>query len=94
MEQGLKGVKVALKILNDYDAKADKAHNSVDGAGSGIIGMLEVIGSDVTKGISEMVTAEQTAVKSADVKYKNKEAASLDKKAAEMSTDIEDIASQ
>ena len=41
-----------------------------------------------------MVTAEQTAVKSADVKYKNKEAASLDKKAAELSTDIEDIASQ
>ena len=89
-----KGVKLALKLVCDYYAKADKAHSFADGAGSGIIGMLEVIESDVTKGISEMVTAEQTAVKSADVKYTNKEAASLDKKAAEMSTDIEDIASQ
>merc|ERR1719223_869320 len=48
MEQGLKGVKLALKILNDYYAKADKAHSSADGAGSGIIGMLEVIESDFT----------------------------------------------
>ena len=30
-------VKHALKILNDYYVKADKAHNSFDGAGSGII---------------------------------------------------------
>merc|ERR1711957_708743 len=43
MDAGLKGVKLALKILNDYYAKADKAHSSADGAGSGIIGMLEVI---------------------------------------------------
>merc|ERR1719146_280243 len=41
MEQGLKGVKLALKILNDYYAKADKSHSSSEGAGSGIIGMLE-----------------------------------------------------
>merc|ERR1719375_3042667 len=41
MEQGLKGVKLALKILNDYYAKADKG--SASGAGGGIIGMLEVI---------------------------------------------------
>merc|ERR1719245_371802 len=107
MEQGLKGVKLALKILNDYYAKADKAHGSADGAGSGIIGMLEVIESDFTQGISEMVAAEQTAAathdreskenaiekttKEQDVKYKTKEAASLDKKAAELSTDIEGV---
>merc|ERR1719263_2713374 len=48
MEQGLKVVKLALKILNDYYAKADKSHSSSDGAGSGIIGMLEVIESDFT----------------------------------------------
>ena len=87
-------MKLALKLVYDYCAKADKAHSFADGAGSGIIGMLEVIESDVTKGISEIVTAEQTLVKSADVKCKNKEAASLDKKAAELNTDIEDIASQ
>merc|ERR1719408_683117 len=55
MEQGLKGVKLALKILNDYYAKADKSHSSSEGAGSGIIGMLEVIESDFTKSITEMV---------------------------------------
>merc|ERR1719245_23038 len=107
MEQGLEGVKLALKILNDYYAKADKAHGSADGAGSGIIGMLEVIESDFTQGISEMVAAEQTAAathdkeskenaiekttKDQDVKYKTKEAASLDKTAAELSTDIDGV---
>jgi len=110
MEQGLKGVKLALKILNDYYAKADKSHSSSDGAGSGIIGMLEVIESDFTKGISEMVAAEQTAAatyeketkenaiekttKNQDVKYKTKEAASLDKKAAELTTDIDGVKSE
>jgi len=110
MEQGLKGIKLALKILNDYYAKADKAHSSSDGAGSGIIGMLEVIESDFTKGLSEMVAAEQTAAatydketkenaiekttKNQDVKYKTKEAASQDKKAAELSTDIEGVKSE
>lgn len=110
MEQGLKGVKLALKILNDYYAKADKSHGSSDGAGSGIIGMLEVIESDFTKGISEMVAGEQTAAsthdretkenaiekttKNQDVKYKTKEAASLDKKAAALTSDIEGVKSE
>jgi len=110
MEQGLKGVKLALKILNDYYAKADKSHSSSDGAGSGIIGMLEVIESDFTKSITEMVAAEQTAAstyetetnenaiekttKDQDVKYKTKEAASLDKKAAELTTDRDGVKSE
>merc|ERR1711957_146796 len=107
MEGGLKGIKLALKILNDYYAKADKAHSSSDGAGSGIIGMLEVIESDFTKGLTEMVAAEQMAAagyeketkenaiekttKNQDVKYKTKEAASLDKAVAELSTDLEGV---
>jgi len=107
MEQGLKGIKLALKILNDYYAKAGKAHGSSDGAGSGIIGMLEVIESDFTKGLSEIVAAEQVAaatfdregkenaiektVKDQDVKYKTKEAAGLDKKGAELTTDLEGV---
>jgi len=110
MEQGLQGVKLALKILSDYYAKVDKAHGSSDAAGGGIIGMLEVIESDFTKGISEMVASEQTAAatydretkenaiekttKDQDVKYKTKEAASLDKKAAELSTDIQGVKSE
>merc|ERR1719460_1717069 len=95
MEAGLKGVKLALKILNDYYAKAGKAHGSSDSAGSGIIGMLEVIESDFTKGITEMVAAEDMAAdtyeketkenavekttKEQDVKYKTKEFTGLDK---------------
>merc|ERR1712194_923966 len=110
MDAGLKGIKLALKILNDYYAKADKSHGSSDGAGSGIIGMLEVIESDFTKGISEMVAGEQTAAsthdretkenaiekttKTQDVKYKRKEAASLDKKAATLTSDIEGVKSE
>jgi chromosome segregation ATPase len=110
MEQGLKGVKLALKILNDYYAKAGKSHSSADGAGSGIIGMLEVIESDFTKGLTEMVAAEQTAAatfdretkenaiekttKGQDVKYKTKEAAGLDKKAAELSSDRDGVKSE
>jgi len=110
MEQGLKGIKLALKILNDYYAKEGKDHSSSDGAGSGIIGMLEVIESDFTKGLSEMVATEQVAavtfdketkenaiektMKTQDVKYKTKEAASLDKTAAELTTDLEGVTSE
>merc|ERR1719265_1601203 len=56
MEKGIKGVKLALKVLNDYYAKSDKAHSSADGAGSGIIGLLEVVESDFTKGLAEMTS--------------------------------------
>jgi peptidoglycan hydrolase CwlO-like protein len=110
LEQGLKGVKLALKILNDYYAKADKSHGSSDGAGGGIIGMLEVIESDFTKGLTEMVAAEQTAAaayeketkeneiekttKTQDVKYKTKEAASLDKAVSELSSDRDSVQSE
>ena len=110
MEQGLKGIKFALEILNDYYAKANKSHDSSDGAGSAIIGMLEVIESGFTKGLSEIVAAEQTAAatfdkegkenaiekttKNQDVKYKTKEAAGLDKKASELSTDIKGVKSE
>merc|ERR1719331_1165730 len=103
MEQGLKGVKLALKILNDYYAKADKAHGSSDGAGGGIVGMLEVIESDFTKTITEMVAAEQMAAdtfekdakeaavaktsKEQDVKYKTKAFTGLDKKVGELTTE-------
>jgi chromosome segregation ATPase len=103
MEQGLKGVKLALKILNEYYAKAGKAHGSSDGAGGGIVGMLEVIESDFTKTITEMVAAEQMAAdtfekdakeaavakttKEQDVKYKTKAFTGLDKKVGELTTE-------
>ena len=103
MEKGLNGVKLALKVLNEYYAKADKAHSSGDGASSGIIGLLEVCEADFEKGLTEMNAAEQTAqatyeqeskeneiektTKQQDVKYKTKESTGLDKSNAELSSD-------
>jgi uncharacterized coiled-coil DUF342 family protein len=107
MAQGIKGVKMALKVLKDYYAKADKSHGSADGAGSGIIGLLEVCESDFTKGLTEMTSTEETAAaeyeayckedeianvqKSQDVKYKTKDAAGLDKAVSELSTDLSGV---
>merc|ERR1719329_539120 len=109
MEKGIKGVKLALKVLNEYYAK-DASHGSADGAGSGIIGLLEVCESDFTKGLTEMTAAEETAAsdyeayskqdeidraaKSQDVKYKTKEAAGLDKTASELSGDLSTVSDE
>jgi len=102
MEKGINGVQLALKTLNDYYAK-DAAHSSAGGAGAGIIGLLEVVESDFSKGLAEMQAAEQSAVseykkltaaneiekatKSQDAKYKTKEAKGLDKSTAETNGD-------
>merc|ERR1719197_846398 len=104
MKMGIEGVKKALSVLKEYYAKADKAHGAAEGAGSGIIGLLEVCESDFTKGLTEMTAEEETAAadykayvkedeiatvkKQQDVKYKTKEAAGLDKNVAELSTDL------
>jgi len=103
MEKGLNGIKLALKVLNEYYAKADKAHSSGDGASTGIIGLLEVCESDFSKALTEMNAAEQTAIaayeqeskeneiekttKNQDVKYKTKESTGLDKSNAELGSD-------
>merc|ERR1719352_923043 len=62
MKLGIKGVKMALKVLKEYYAKADKAHGASEGAGGGIISLLEVCESDFTKGLAEMTAEEETAV--------------------------------
>merc|ERR1712151_1407751 len=49
MKKGVEGVKMALKVLNEYYAKEDKDHASAQGAGEGIIGLQEVCESDFTK---------------------------------------------
>merc|ERR1719321_341849 len=98
---------MALKVLNDYYAKADKAHSSSDGASSGIIGLLEVCESDFSKGLAEMKASEEASIsayeqeskeneiekvtKEQDVKYKTKEAAGLDKSVAELTSDKEGV---
>merc|ERR1719324_1839403 len=103
MEQGIDGVKLALKVLTEYYAKEDKSHEAAEGAGEGIIGLLEVVESDFTKGLAEMTAAEESAAaeydrltkeneiskatKMQDVKYKTKDSKGLDKDIAETSAD-------
>merc|ERR1719401_760125 len=102
-EQGLEGVKVALRVLTEYYGKTDKAHAAAEGAANGIIGLLQVIESDFSKALAEFISVEETAAadydkqskeneiekttKTQDVKYKNKEASDLDKATAEASSD-------
>merc|ERR1719476_1166980 len=107
MKQGIEGVKMALKVLKEYYATADKAHGAADGAASGIIGLLEVCESDFTKGLTEMTVQEDSAAadyvayvkedeiatvkKQQDVKYKTKDAAGLDKSVSELSSDLDTV---
>merc|ERR1719247_2250429 len=107
MKQGVDGVQKALSVLRDYYASEGKSHSSADGAGSGIIGMLEVVESDFTKGLAEMEATESMAaseydktskqneitrsMKSQDSKYKSKEAAGLAKAVSETSSDLEGV---
>lgn len=103
MTQGIDGVKLALKVLNEYYAKSETAHQAAEGAGEGIIGLLEVVESDFTKGLAEMTATEESAaaeydrltkeneiskaMKMQDVKYKTKDSKGLDKDIAETSAD-------
>jgi len=107
MEQGLEGIKTALKVLRDYYAQGEDAaafvQGSGDGASSGIIGMLEVIESDFSKGLAGMTSGEESAAneyetatnenqvakatKEQDQKYKKKEAVSLDKSIMDLQSD-------
>jgi chromosome segregation ATPase len=107
MEQGLEGVKMALSILRDYYAKEGKAQEASAGSGSGIIGLLEVVESDFSKGLAEMTAADDAAQKEydattkeneitraskdQDVKYKTKEFIGLDKDVAELTSDREGV---
>jgi len=107
MEQGLEGVKIALKVLREYYAKEDKSHDANEGAGTSVIGLLEVVESDFTKGLAEMTAAEENAqatydtetkdneiektTKDQDVAYKTKEAKGLDKAVADTTSDRSDV---
>merc|ERR1712113_998058 len=70
MEQGLAGVKLALKVLREYYTKGDKAHEAAQGAGEGIIGLLEVIESDFTKALAEIISTEESAAAAFDKQTK------------------------
>lgn len=103
MESGLEGVKMALKILREYYAKGDRAHDAQEGGSSGIVGLLEVVESDFSRLLAELSTAEATAqadygretreaaiqraTKGQDVKYKTKQHTELDLAIAEATSD-------
>jgi hypothetical protein len=103
MQEGIEGVKLALKVIRDYYAKDDKSHDAAEGAGTGIIGLLEVVESDFTKTLAEMeesllnqkagyetTTKDNeitTAAKKQDVKYKTQEMNSLKKALSEATSD-------
>lgn len=105
LEEGLSGVKKALKVLRDYYAKDDADHKTSSGGASGIIGLLEVVESDFSKNLAEAIASEDSAVgeftkesnenaltktqKQQDVKYKTGEAASLDKALADIKDDLD-----
>merc|ERR1719161_152346 len=107
LEEGLEGVKLALKILRDYYAKEDIAHEAASGAGSGIIGLLEVVESDFSKGLAEKMSIEESAVAEykaetkaneiskvtmeQDVKYKTKEVVGLKDSLAEANSDLSSV---
>jgi len=107
MEQGISGVKMALKVLDEYYAADGKAHEEASGAGKSIISLLEVVESDFSKELAEIVSTEESAAaeydqqtkdneiektsKTKDVEYKTKEFNYLDKESAELSTDREGV---
>lgn len=102
MEEGLQGVKLALKVLSDYYS-ADGAHAAAEGAGASIVGLLEVAESDLSKNLAEIIATEEMAastytsetkenqvekaMKDQDVKYKSKEIGELGTGIAEATSD-------
>merc|ERR1719453_2545682 len=106
LKQGIEGIKMALKVLKDFYSK-QSAHGSAEGAGAGIISLLEVAESDFSKDLAELTAIEKQAaaahdkmtkendltktMKSQDEKYKSKEFTSLDKTIAELTSDKEGV---
>jgi len=107
MEQGLEGVKMALQVLRDYYAKDAKSHEAAEGAASGIVGLLEVVESDLSKGLAQIIATEEAAAaeydqqtkenaitkttKDQDVKYKTEEFTRLDKAVSDATADREGV---
>jgi len=121
LEDGLAGVRRALEVLRVYYVKEDAllqqpepplpaAHSAAGGAGSSIIGILEVCESDFAMNLAKEETAEadaqaayeemtqenkiQTVTNTQDVKYKTQEFTSLDKRVSELSSDRENLNTQ
>merc|ERR1719512_197746 len=107
LEKGLTGIKMAIKILNDYYGAGDKAHEAAVGTGSSIISLLEVCEADFSKNLAQITSDEDLAAsqheqatkdneierhaKEQDVAYRSKESNDLDKTAGELSADRSNV---
>jgi len=105
LEKGLTGIKLALKTLRDYYAQGDSTASA--DAGGGIISLLEVVEADFTQDLDGVIVTEKAAAstyeketkendmakltKDQDVKYKSKEAKSLDEGVAELKSDVSGV---
>jgi len=114
LELGLSGVRKALVVLRDYYATSEEAafvqqpekpklFAAANGAGTSIVGILEVVESDFATNLAKEETSESTAqedyekttqenkittaTKGQDVKYKTQESIGLDKNIGELSSD-------
>jgi chaperonin cofactor prefoldin len=116
---GLTGVRQALTVLRDYYA-SDAAlvqqpampalHTAATGAGTSIIGILEVVESDFATGLAKEESQEDDAaalydqttqenkvtktMKDQDLKYKTAEVKSLAKAVADLSSDKETLSTE
>jgi len=61
MQQGLRGIKLAVKILRQHYQQDSQSKLLTHGASGGIIGMLEVVETDFSSGLAELIAAEETA---------------------------------
>merc|ERR1719325_516601 len=116
---GLAGVRQALTVLRDYYASdaalvqqpaMPASHTAATGAGTSIVGILEVVESDFATGLAKEESQEDDAaalydqttqenkvtktMKDQDLKYKTAEVKSLAKAVAELSSDKETLSTE
>lgn len=119
LELGLLGIGKALDVLRDYYGGAaalvqqppvPEKHEKSSGAGGGIIGMLEVVESDMSKNLADVEEEEADAVtqyeatnqenklakslKEQDIKYKTQEFKGLDKMVVDLGSDKDGLSTE
>merc|ERR1719390_467261 len=72
LSKGLKGIQTALKVLKDYYAANDSSN---EGSGGGIISLLEVCESDISKELAQITAAEENAQGEYDTETKENQIA-------------------
>lgn len=101
LEKALEGVKLALKVLNEYYAKSESTSKA--NTSGGIVSLLEIVESDFSKNLAEINETEesaaseyeaetkenavQKAAETQDEKYKSREIVTLEKLTAEAKSD-------